>query len=89
MAGPRSNHMSMTITTDHLLLDDQGPTITARGYEISWIWNATDPRPGTGRELIIERLSDGRSWNWRRGLGRWTVTARGGDIVDGWQRASA
>jgi hypothetical protein len=77
--------MSISIHTNHLLLDDHGLTINARGYEISWI-GGLDPRPGSGRELIIERLSDGSSWNWRKGLGRWTVTARGGDIVDGWQR---
>jgi hypothetical protein len=77
----------MELRTDHLLLDEQGPTITAFGYEISWLGNALDPRPGTGSELIIERLRDGRSWNWRRGLGRWTVMGNG-DIVDGWQRAS-
>jgi hypothetical protein len=75
----------MELRTDHLLLDDAGPTITARGYEISWLGKASDPRPGTGRELIIERLSDGSSWNWRRGLGRWTVMGNG-DIVDGWVR---
>ena len=74
------------IMTDHFLLDGHGPTLTAFGYEISWLDSGSDPRPGTGRELIVERLSDGSSWNWRRGLGRWTVTARGGDILDGWVR---
>jgi hypothetical protein len=76
--------MSISISTDHFLLDGHGLTITVFGYEISWLGNASDPRPGTGRELIVERMSDGSSWNWRKGLGRWTVTARGGDIVDGW-----
>ena len=78
--------MSISITTDHLLLDGGGLTIKARGYEISWM--GTDPRPGSGRELIIERLSDGSSWNWRRGLRRWTVMGDG-SFVDGWQRASS
>jgi hypothetical protein len=79
----------MELRTDHFTLDGHGPTITAFGYEISWMGSgaegraaAKDPRPGVGRELIVERLSDGSSWNWRRGLGRWRV--RNGDIVDGW-----
>jgi hypothetical protein len=74
--------VSISVSTNHLLLDDQGLTITAFGYEISWLFG----------ELIIERLSDGSSWNWRRGLsaagrpfGRWTVMGNG-DIVDGWMR---
>jgi hypothetical protein len=77
--------MSMSITTDHFLLDGHGLTIAVFGYEISWIGSGDDPRPGTGRELIVERLSDGSSWNWRRGLGRWTRKPNG-DIVDGWVR---
>jgi hypothetical protein len=76
--------MTLRSSRQSFVLDDQGSTITAFGYEISWLGSGEDPRRGTGRELIIERLSEGRSWNWRRGLGRWTVTARGGDIVDGW-----
>jgi hypothetical protein len=88
VAGAQETTMAISInrgfalSTDHLLLDEQGPTITAFGYEISWLGSGDDPRPGTGRELIVERLSDGFSWNWRRGLGRWRV--RNGDIVDGW-----
>jgi hypothetical protein len=74
--------MAISIRTDHLLLDDQGTTITAFGYEISWLGDDADPRPGPGRELIVERLSDGSSWNWRRGLGRWRV--KGGKSLDGW-----
>jgi hypothetical protein len=81
--------MSISIHTDHFLLDDQGLTITAFGYEISWLGGGSDPRPGSGRELIVERLSDGSSWNWRKGLGRWTVPGGDGDIMDGWVRASS
>jgi hypothetical protein len=82
--------MSISITTDHLLLDDQGTTITARGYEISWLMESVSTDSGYEfyRKLIIERLSDGSSWNWTKKHGRWTVRADG-EIVDGWQRASA
>jgi hypothetical protein len=27
----------MELRTNHLLLDEQGPTITAFGYDISWL----------------------------------------------------
>jgi hypothetical protein len=67
--------MSITIHTDRLLLDDQGLTITAFGNEISLLG---------GSELIVERLRDGHSWNWRRGVGRWTQ--RGADWFEGWVR---
>ena len=65
--------MSLTIHTDHILHDDQGTTITAFGYELSWL----------GGELIIERLSTGHAWRWTKKHGRWTVMADG-SIVDGW-----
>jgi hypothetical protein len=55
--------MSISIHTDHILHDDQGTTITARGYEISWL----------SGELIIERLSTGHAWHWNKEHGRWTV----------------
>ena len=65
--------MSISITTDRLLLDDQGLTIKARGYEISWL----------GGDLIIERLDTGHAWRWTKKHGRWTVMGNG-DIVRGW-----
>jgi hypothetical protein len=64
--------MSIRIHTDHLLLDDQGLTITAFGYEVSWL----------GGELIIERLDTGHAWKWTKEHGRWTDGD--GGIVDGW-----
>jgi hypothetical protein len=80
--------MSISITTDHLLLDDHGTTITARGYEISWLIESVSSDTGYEfyRKLLIERLSDGRTWHWTKKHGRWTTTMRGGDDVDGWQR---
>jgi hypothetical protein len=75
----RRSNMSISIRTDHLLLDEQGPTITAFGYEISWLH----------RELMIERLDTkdakrpGRTWHWSKRHGRWT-TRNDGSIVDGW-----
>jgi hypothetical protein len=75
----------MELRTDHLLLDEQGPTITAFGYEISWLGNALDPRPGTGSELIIERLRDGRSWNLEERVG--TVDRNGEWGHRGWVAA--
>jgi hypothetical protein len=88
--------MSISITTDHFLLDDQGLTITllkgakSQGYEISWLIESVSIDSGYEfyRKLIMERLSDGSSWNWTKKHGRWTVRADG-EIVDGWQRASA
>jgi hypothetical protein len=68
--------MSITISTDRLLLDDQGLTFRAFGNEISLLHNCS--------ELIVERLSDGNSWNWRRGVGRWTQ--RGDAWFEGWVR---
>jgi hypothetical protein len=65
--------MSITIHTDRLLLDDQGLTFRAFGNEISLLG---------GSELIVERLRDGHSWNWRRGVGRWTQ--RGDTFLRGW-----
>jgi hypothetical protein len=59
--------LSISISTNHLLLDDQGLTLTARGYEISWLHGG----------LIIERLSDGHAWNWTKEHGRWTVMGNG------------
>jgi hypothetical protein len=90
--------MAISISTDHLLLDEQGPTITAFGYEISWLMcsarmNSVGSESSEGaqhqgyefyRELMIERLDTGRTWHWRKGFGRWTTTMRGGDDVDGW-----
>jgi hypothetical protein len=79
--------VSISISTDHFLLDGHGPTITASGYEISWLMNSVGSESSGGyefyRELVIERLSDRRSWHWRKGLGRWT-TLGNGEIVDGW-----
>jgi hypothetical protein len=90
--------MSISITTDRFLLDDQGLTITlfkgaqgrraaekSQGYEISWLIESVSIDSGYKfyRKLIIERLSDGSSWNWTKKHGRWTVMGNG-DIVDGW-----
>jgi hypothetical protein len=72
--GFKEDNMSISLSTDHFLLDDQGLTFRAFGNEISMLHNCS--------QLIVERLSDGNSWNWRRGFGRWRV--RNGDIVDGW-----
>jgi hypothetical protein len=49
--------MSISITTDHLLLDDHGTTITARGYEISWLIESVSSDTGYEfyRKLLIER----------------------------------
>jgi hypothetical protein len=90
--------MSISIRTDHLFLDAQGPTITAFGYEISWltesvsIYSEGAERQGGEhqgyelyRELMIERLDIGRTWYWTKKHGRWT-TMRGGDDADGWVR---
>jgi hypothetical protein len=86
MARPGRNIMTITITTDHLLLDDAGPTITAFGYEASWLCLGELTADGSHtfyRELMIERLDIKRTWHWRKGLGRWTTTIDG-EIVDGW-----
>ena len=51
--------MSISISTDHLLLDDQGLTITAFGYDISWLMNSVGTESQGYefyRELTIERL---------------------------------
>jgi hypothetical protein len=85
--------MSISITTDHLLLDDQGLTITAFGCAISWLGESVSIYSEGGehqgyefyRELMIERLDTGRTWHWTKKHGRWT-TMRGGEIVDGWVR---
>jgi hypothetical protein len=68
--------MSRSISTDHFLLDGMGLTLRVFGNEISLLHG--------GSELIVERLSDGHSWNWERGKGRWTQ--RGDDWLDGWKR---
>jgi hypothetical protein len=88
--------MSISIRTDHLLLDEQGPTITAFGYNISWLIQSVSIYSGGEhqgyefyRELMIERLDTkgaerpGRTWHWTKKHGRWT-TMRGGGEVDGW-----
>jgi hypothetical protein len=80
--------MTISISTDHFLLDDQGPTITAFGYEISWLINSVGSESSGYEfywELIIERLDTGHAWHWSKKHGRWTVTGDGG-IVDGWIR---
>jgi hypothetical protein len=80
--------MAITITTDHLLLDDAGPTITAFGYEISWLCLSVTEADGSYtfyRELMIERLDIKRTWHWTKKHGRWTTTGNG-DFVDGWVR---
>jgi hypothetical protein len=77
--------MSISITTDHFTLDGLGPTITAFGYEVSWLNSyvtENDGRPVFERELLIERLSDHRTWRWTKKFGPWTT--RNGDILDGW-----
>jgi hypothetical protein len=84
--------MSMSITTDHFLLDGQGLTITAFGYEIGWLIQSVSIHSGgkhqgyeSYRELMIERLDTGRCWHWTKKHGRWT-TMRGGGEADGWIR---
>jgi hypothetical protein len=75
----------MSISTNRFTLDGQNPTITAFGYEISWLnsyLRENEGRPVFERELLIERLSDGRTWHWTKRLGRWT--SLGNDILDGW-----
>jgi hypothetical protein len=67
--------MAITISTDRLLLDEAGLTFRVFGNEISLLG---------GSELIVERLRDGHSWTWRRGVGRWTQ--RGDEWVTGWVR---
>jgi hypothetical protein len=76
--------MTISISTDHLFLDEQGPTITAFGYDISWLMNSVSVGGSYEfyRELTIERLDTGRTWHWTK-HGRWT-TLGNGDIVDGW-----
>jgi hypothetical protein len=80
--------MSISIHTDHFTLDDQGPSMTAFGYEISWLMNSVGSE-STGhefyRKLIIERLSDRHSWCWTKKHGRWTEPGDGGDFRDGWK----
>jgi hypothetical protein len=85
--GFKEDNMSISLSTDHFLLDDQGLTITRFGYEISWLIESvsTDKGHEFYGKLIIERLSDGSSWNWTKKHGRWTVMGNG-DIVDGWVR---
>jgi hypothetical protein len=77
--------MSISIHTDHFLLDGQGLTITRWGYDISWLIESVSSDKGDEfyRKLYIERLSDGRTWHWTKKHGRWT-TIRGGDDADGW-----
>jgi hypothetical protein len=82
--------MSISTRTDHLFLDAQGPTITAFGYEISWLMESVSIYSGGEhqgyefyRELMIERLDIGRTWHWTKKHGRWTVRDDG-SIVDGW-----
>ena len=78
----------MELRTDHFILDGQGPTITAFGYEINWLIksvSSSDRGYEFYRELIVERLSDHRGWHWSKKHGRWTVVENG-DIVDGWVR---
>jgi hypothetical protein len=72
--------MTISITKDHFLLDDAGPTITAFGYEATWLCLGVTEADGSHtfyRELMIERLDIKRTWHWRKGLGRWTSTLDG------------
>jgi hypothetical protein len=81
-----SINRGFALTTNHLLLDDQGLTITAFGYEMSWLSSGVRENDGSylfEREFCIERLSDHSSWNWSKRHGRWTVR-EDGSIVDGW-----
>jgi hypothetical protein len=74
VAGAQGNNtMTISISTNHFLLDGHGLTITVFGYEISWLG-----------ELMIERLDTGHTWHWRRGRGRWT-SRLDGEILDGWK----
>jgi hypothetical protein len=78
--------MAISITTDHFLLDDAGPTITAFGYEASWLCLGVTEADGSHtfyRELMIERLDIKRTWHWTARHGRWTSTTDGGVMV-GW-----
>jgi hypothetical protein len=78
--------MAITISTDHFLLDDQGTTITAFGYEVSWFCLSVTEADGSYtfyRKLMIERLDIKRTWHWTARHGRWTSTVDG-EIRGGW-----
>jgi hypothetical protein len=78
--------MAITISTDHFLLDDQGLSITAFGYEVSCLNSCVTKADGSytfERELLIERLDTKRTWHWTAKHGRITSTIDG-EIRDGW-----
>jgi hypothetical protein len=78
--------MSLTISTNHFLLDGHGLTITRLGYQISWLLEGGSSDRGRvfERRLLIERMSDGRTWHWAKKHGRWTTFRGRDDYLDGW-----
>ena len=80
----QENTMTISITTDRFTYDDLGLLFNAFGHTVCWMRGVRGQDSG---ELIIDR-PNGDSWHWTKKHRRWTVMGDG-DILDGWQRASA